>query len=284
MKTVERVSVFTSPKARARFLTVYEDGLERSWPTRVAVDVPTSFGSTRVYRSGQPDGIPVVLLPGAGGNALMWQRYVEPLGRSHPVIAIDPVGEPGASTQDSPVTSWSQWLGEVLAALSVGRAHLVGCSYGGWIAVQHALRAPEQVATLTLLDPAGFGRVSLRFMVWVIAGGLAGLAPRPVRRRAARWLRNRTLLDDDAMRLVAASMGFRRRLPVPAVLSDEDLAKLTPPTLVLLGERSQLYDPAALAQRLRQFANVELVPGAGHDLPIYDPELVIDRVLAFLDQ
>ncbi|MDI1464736.1 alpha/beta hydrolase [Catellatospora sp. KI3] len=285
MKTV---GGFTSEKARARFLTAYGQALDRRWPDRTAADVPTTFGTTRVHTCGPAGATPVVLLPGAGGNALMWHRYVAELGRHRRVIAIDPVGDPGGSTQDRPIDGpehLTQWLGEVLTALGIGRAHLIGCSYGGWTALRYALRDPAAVASLTLLDPAGFGKVTGRFIAWVVLGGLAGMGPRPLRHRAAGRLRNATLRDDDLMGLATAMMGFRRRLPVPPPLTDEELREVGVPMLVLLGERGQLYDAAEVARRIRTLtgAEVEVVPGAGHDLPMSCPDRILDRAGAFMD-
>jgi pimeloyl-ACP methyl ester carboxylesterase len=284
--TPDRISAFTSERARTKFLAAYDRTLDRLWPAdRISLDVPTTFGTTRVYQTGPQDGVPVVLLPGAGGNALMWHRYVRRLSRDRRVLAIDPVGEPGASTQDKPMTDVAQWLSEVLAGLKAERAHLVGCSYGGWIALRHAMRAPDHLATLTLLDPAGFGKVGAKFLAWVIVGGLAGLAPRPLRHRAARWLHNTTLLDDDIMGMAVVTAGFRRRLPVPPPHTDEELTAVGTPALILLGERSQLYDASLVAQRIRAVlpsADVQVIPGAGHDLPMHSPDALAERVIAFM--
>jgi pimeloyl-ACP methyl ester carboxylesterase len=287
----DRISEFTSVKAQAKFLAPYQRTVDRLWPAgHRSQDVPTAFGTTRVYQTGQADGVPIVLLPGAGGNSLGWHRHLARLGQARPVIAVDPVGEPGGSTQDKPITDGrdlSQWLGAVLTDLHIERAHFVGCSYGGWIALQHATHAPDQVATITLLDPAGFGRITARFLAWVIIGGIAGLTPRPLRRRAARWLNNTTLLDDDLMRLALVTAGFRRRLPIPPALTDEELRGLAVPALILLGERSQMYDATLVAQRIRALmpsAHVDVIPGAGHDLPMYDPDLVTDRAIEFIDR
>ncbi|MEU8077802.1 alpha/beta hydrolase [Catellatospora citrea] len=286
--TTERISAFTSDKARTKFLAAYTRTLDRVWPAdHRSIDVPTSFGTTRVFRTGRPDGVPFVLLPGAGGNALGWHRHVTRWGLARPVFAIDPVGEPGCSTQDAPIADGrdtARWLDEVLAALNVDRAHLVGCSYGGWTALQHQLHTPGRAATITLLDPAGFGRITKRFLLWVILGGLAGLTPRPLRHRAARWLRNATLLDDDLMGMALVSAGFRRRLPTPPPLTDDELRELAVPVLALLGGRSQMYDAAQVAARIRTLmptAHAEVVPDAGHDLQVHSPDLVTDRTISF---
>ena len=79
-------------------------------------------------------------------------------------------------------------------------------------------------------------------------------------------------------------VAFRRRLPVPPTLSDDELRRVDVPMLVLLGQRSQRYDAQRVTDRLRAVvpaARVEVVPGAGHDLPVYCPDLIVDRATEF---
>lgn len=279
-------SSFTTPAARERFLAAYRPALTRfSSSTRIG----TPFGTAVAYRGGAASGTPVVLLSGAGGNAVAWHRFVEPLGRDRPVIALDLIGEPGLAEQTRPITTSDEaveCLTATLDGLDVPRMHLAGMSYGGWAAMRYALAAPSRVASLALLDPAGFGRVTAGFMMWVIAGGLAGLAPRGLRHRLAGPVRNATLRDDELAALLPALMAFRRRIPAPAVFTDGELASIGAPALFLLGERSTLFPAAAVAARLESAmpaARVELVEGASHDVPTHAPELVAARITDFLD-
>ncbi|MBM2621087.1 alpha/beta hydrolase [Actinoplanes sp. LDG1-06] len=282
------VGEFRNDQARDRFLSVYDDLVDRLWPSSsVPSDVDTSFGTTRVHRLGSGDGSPFVLLPGSGGPALMWHAYVGTLAASRPVIAIDTIGEPGPSVQTRPLTSgdeWSQWLRETLTALGVDQAHLVATSYGGWIALCHALRAPQSVASLALLDPGGFGQVSPKFLAWIIAGGLASFTPRPVRHALARPLRNVTLRDDNAMPLVKATFGFRRRHIMPTPLTDQELNRITAPTLLLLGGHSQLYNAREVAATVTTHmphATAEIIPEAAHDVVLWRPEELAQRIVTF---
>jgi pimeloyl-ACP methyl ester carboxylesterase len=103
---------------------------------------------------------------------------------------------------------------------------------------------------------------------------------------AAGWLNNATLLEDDLMPLLAATMRFRRRLPMPAAVTDDDLRAVRVPTLALFGERSQLYDAKQAASRMQALlpaVRTEIVPGASHDLPMHSPHLILDRIIDFLD-
>lgn len=280
------VSEFKDTKAAERFQGVYEQLLGKLWPaSRSVVDVPTRFGTTRVVRTGPEGDEPIVLLPASGGNALMWHRYVEALSRDHAVYAVDTVGEPGGSVQTAPIADGGDaaaWFEELLSGLGVADAHVVGCSYGGWIALKHQIHHPGRTARLTLVDPAGFAEVGRRFYRWVIVGGLAGLAPRALRPGLARVVHNSAILDDDLMALMRVSMGFRRRLPKTDVFTDEELRQVQVSARFLLGARSAIHHSDQVADRiggLMPTARVEVVPGTGHALSTDRPDLVIDRIL-----
>lgn len=280
------IGEFKNDKTRERFHAVYGRLLDQLWTgSRDTFDVPTSFGVTRVHRSGPPGPDPVVLLAGSNGNSLMWHRYIAPIARCRTVIAVDTVGEPGASVQSAPLMGaedGARWLEEVLAGVEATAAHLVGCSYGGWLALSHQIHSPGRTAALTLLEPAGFADPGRRFYTWLIAGALAGMAPRPLRPWLARSVGNSAVLETELMELGRASIGFRRTLPPARVFSDEELRRVLVPSLFLLGERSALHDARQVANRvggLLPTAEVQIVPGAGHALPTDDPELVIARIL-----
>ena len=284
------VSRFRTDDHRARHLAVLQSAYDRLWPiARTETDVPTRYGTTRIVRSGTGGGAPLVLLPGAGGSSLMWYPHIAGLARDRTVLGVDPVGDPNASTQTAPITGGadlSRWLTEVLDGLGVERAHVAGCSYGGWVALRQHLDDPGRAASITLVDPAGFGRVSLRFIAWTIAGGLAMIGPSPVRRLGARVLHNSTLLDESLRPLIRGSFDFRRRLPAPEPLTDDDLRRVRAPTLALFGERSQLYDAAAVARRVEATipgARTLVVPGASHDLPMHSPALIVEQILRNVD-
>src|SRR5689334_16845571 len=288
MTTPDRPSGFTGDRGRDRFLAAYDAAFRSLWPVPVSPDdVPTSLGTVRVYRAGPAGPDPVVLLSGAGGNALGWYRHVAALSADRPVLAVDPLGEAGRSVPSGVIpdgASVARWLDEVLAAVGAERAHLVGSSFGGWTALEHERHLPGRVSAVTLVDPAGLAELSGRFYRWLILGGLTALLPAPLRHRAAGALGNGTLQEDELMRLGLAARSFRRRLPSPPVWSDADLAAVTTPVQLLLGATSAMHDSDAVARRIAAVApswRVEVVPGTGHALPLEAADLVVARVLAF---
>lgn len=73
----------------------------------------------------------------------------------------------------TPPASCAAWLDELLGKPSDRPAHLVGFSYGGWVAMNQAIRAPGRVASITLLDSAGLIAIDARFYRWLTITGLA---------------------------------------------------------------------------------------------------------------
>ena len=100
--------------------------------------------------------IPVVLLPGRTSGVPMWASNLPDLAAARTTYALDALGDAGLSVQIRPISDGADqadWLDQVLAQLPVRSVHLLGHSFGGWLAANYAVRHPERVQTLTLLDP-----------------------------------------------------------------------------------------------------------------------------------
>jgi pimeloyl-ACP methyl ester carboxylesterase len=257
-------------------------------PAEQAVD--TAFGPTLAYRWAGT-GTPVVLLHGAGTCALMWAPLIGGLvGR--PVIAVDGVGEPGRSVQTAPMRDAddvSAWLGATLDGLGVERVHLVGASYGGYVAVCHALRSPAGVASLGLLEPV-LDPLARGFWAYGVKVGAALALPGRWRQRRLRALRMGILADGADRRRFAllGQVRFRRRgLPPPIPVTDADLARVAAPLLLVLGAESPIHDSEALAARVREArpdATVAVLDAAGHTAPVEAADRVAPLVGEFLDR
>jgi pimeloyl-ACP methyl ester carboxylesterase len=279
---------WVSDAAREKFMAAYERVLAL-WPQPVeALDLETTAATTRVnaYRP-RRDGAPVVLLTGAGGSSPHWQPHVAALSAAGPVYAIDFPGDPGASvprTLMTPPDTCAGWLDEVLAQLGGQPAHLVGTSFGGWVAMNQALRAPGRVASITLLDPAGLTKLDARFWWWLTISGLATLTPMPVRRHLARWLDSPAMLQQELMTLMwAGSRGYRMEPKFPGILTDDELRAIAVPVLLITGARSAMLTPAEAHTRgsLMPHAEVAIVPGSHGGFNRIDE--LNNRIAAFIE-
>ena len=101
-------------------------------------------------------GEPVLLIHGALIAAAVAPLQREPALGGHQLIRYHRRGVGGSTHTPGPVTIADQAADAVglLAKLGVGRAHIVGHSYGGSIALQMAVDTPETVQSLALLEPA----------------------------------------------------------------------------------------------------------------------------------
>jgi pimeloyl-ACP methyl ester carboxylesterase len=270
---------WVSDAARDKFMAAYDRAFAL-WPQPYEeFDLETATTTTRVhaYRP-RASGAPIVLLMGAGFNASYWYLHVAALAQDGPVYAVDMPGDPNPSVARAPLTppdTCAAWLDELLGQLSAGQhgagqhgdgpAHLVGLSYGGWIAMNQAIRAPGRVASITLLDPAGLTKLDARWWWWFSISGLASLAPMPLRRHLARWLDSPFMLEQELIKLMwAGSRGFRMEPKFPGVLTDDELRAITVPVLLITGARSAMLTPAEARARgsLMPHAEVAIVPGS----------------------
>lgn len=280
------ISRWRSVESERRFRSIEHELIAQHWPNGVdTVDVETSFGTTHVYRwlgSDLSSTDPIVFLHGMGGTGATWATYVDQL-EDRNVYALDTMGDVGRSVQRAAIPdtdALARWLDETLIALGLERCQLVGTSYGGWLALNFAVRQPARVIALTLIDTGGLAPLRLgRFMLWGVPMLLGWLAPGPIRRRLAR---NRPLLEDPRLMRMAL-LGQRNhpfRLPKPEPLTDEELATIGVPTTVVIAGRSAPFAPRIAAERARQIPSVtvDIVDGAGHDVSWSH----VDRCLAHL--
>ncbi|MGW2489006.1 alpha/beta fold hydrolase [Streptomyces sp. NPDC001606] len=286
------VGRFVSDAWRDRYYAacdaVYALGAPASWEQ----DVETSAGTTHVYRydpadPAARDRTPVVLVHGAGSCSAMWYPNTPALSAERTVYAIDTPGDPGRSVQRAPLhepARAAEWLDETLAGLGLDQVHLVGTSYGGWLALNQAHRRPDRLASVTLLDPGGLEKVGLRFFAWIFVSLLATFAPKALRPRLAAWLEQPVLVVPELRAMVHAGVrAYRIRRPAPLPLSDAELATVRTPLYLVLGRRSLLVHPQRQAERVPRLipgARADILSGTGHGPQI---DLAAETNRAMLD-
>lgn len=265
--------VFKSDQAARAVLDRYKDYL-RHWPVpSEQLYVQTREGNTFVVASGPKDAPPVVLLHGTMANAAMWIREVVSWASEFRVYAVDIIGDAGLSAPSRPPLAsdaHALWLSDVLDGLRVRKASVIGTSMGGGIALDFAIRVPERVDSLVLMCPA---RVADKSIVWWALPMLL-LGPWGARKVSEKILGRLPKIDTEEARQFAEFSGsiFKGMKPrsesAPSV-SDEQLAQLSVPVLVLVGAEDVTMDSVLIKRRFEQHvrgAEVVLFPDAGHYL------------------
>jgi pimeloyl-ACP methyl ester carboxylesterase len=243
------------------------------------------------------DGPPLVLLHGYVGDARgTWRRQIEDLSDDFTVVAWDGPGMGHSS--DPPETfrlpDFADCLAEFVNALGLERAHVVGLSFGGGLALELYRRYPT--------IPASF----------VLAGAYAGwagsLPAKIVEERLQQVLQLSDLPSDRFVRAVLPTMfsasvseltveefsanvsefhpiGLRvmARSFAEADLRDV-LPRISVPTLLLYGDQD-VRAPLQVSEELHAAipsSKLVIMPGVGHMSSVEAPELFAAEVRSFL--
>lgn len=244
-----------------------------------------------VQIDGPPGAPPLLMLHSLGTTLQVWDPQAETLARSFRVIRPDMRGHGLTGLTQGPYTVEqlaADALG-VLDALGVATTHVAGISIGGLIAQAIAARAPERVASLILCDTAMVipppeswrdrARIVREQGIQAIADAVMG-----------RWVTAGFQTSPEAAGLRAMLL----RTPAEGyaaageAIAAADLrgstAKLTHPTLVLVGDQDQAT-PVAASEAIRDaipHSNLEIVAGAAHIPTVEKPLEITDAIARFL--
>ena len=122
-------------------------------------DIEAGGKRLRVLELGSSDATPVLLIHGFGADLNGWMFTQPALAESRRAVAIDLPGHGGSVKEvgTGDAAGFAAAVADALAALGIEKAHLVGHSMGGTIAMRVASHQPDRVASLTLIAPAGLG-------------------------------------------------------------------------------------------------------------------------------
>jgi pyruvate dehydrogenase E2 component (dihydrolipoamide acetyltransferase) len=244
----------------------------------------------RYLKLGSADGPPIAFVHGFGGDLNNWLFNQEALAESHTTYAIDLPGH-GGSSKDvgaGDLASMTAALAAWLDALKIARAHLVGHSMGGGVALQLAATKPDMVASATLIAPAGLGpEIAMDFINGFIEAS-RGKKLEPVLQMIVA---NPELVTRD---MIEDVLKFKRIDGVDAALKKlrdglfpggrqagslrDSLAKLKPPVQVIVGAKDRII-PAVHAQGLPGNVKVHVIESAGH-MAHMEASAEINRLIA----
>jgi pimeloyl-ACP methyl ester carboxylesterase len=229
---------------------------------------------------------PILLIPGNMCDARLWEPVADRLARA------------GYAVRQAPRLDQDTIVGmaeAVLAALD-GRAIAVGFSMGAIVAAELARRAPDRIEGLGLVafnasaDLPERAAVRPRQQAEVRAGKLAALVADELKPNylADGNRHDRVLLDrvmDMALALgaeafVAQSEALRLRGDLRPALAGFDM-----PVLLACGTEDRLCPPAwhrSWADTIGPNARLVQIAGAGHLVPLEQPDLLADALLGWL--
>jgi pimeloyl-ACP methyl ester carboxylesterase len=106
----------------------------------------------RLYYESHGEGEPLILIPGFGTGLWIWYKQVPAFAERFRTIVFDPRGVSRSEQRDEPVTirTIADDVAALLDALEIESAHVLGASFGGFVAQEFALAYPEKARSLVL--------------------------------------------------------------------------------------------------------------------------------------
>ena len=302
----------------------YRDAERRLWdsvglrPTERFVDLDGVGARVRLQEVGS--GEPVLFVHGGTTCGSSWATLVAELGDHRCLLLTGPgcgLSEPlpRPARDVAGFRAYADALvAEVLDALDLAAADIVGTSLGGFVVLRSAAAHPERVRRLAVVAyPIGAPTVGLPLPMRIAAVpglGKAMASLPPPRRTVVSMLRqvglrraidsgrmgdaaidwyHSLLRDTPTMRGEMATAGGTAMRPIKGLdpgllLDDELLARITAPTLFLWGD-DDVFGGATTARRFAAGvpgAELRLLPGFGHAPWMDDAEAVAEPLRAFL--
>lgn len=246
------------------------------------------------YSDGDGAGEPLVLVHAGVADARMWEPIVPSLAASRRVVRLDMRGY-GRSRSARGTFSPSGDVAALLDALAIQRAHVVGASFGGLVALELAATRPQRVASLVLLSAAlpdiDLSPELLAFAEAEEAAITVGRIDDAVEVNVRMWA-NDSAAEVKALVADMQRAAFELQLREGAESDELDppvsarLHKIGVPATVAYGDRD-VRDFEQIARRLHAGlpdATLHEISGAGH-LPALDqPDAVAQLVLRHLER
>ena len=227
--------------------------------------LPVAAGELYYEVSGS--GEPVVLIHGGFGDRRMWDDQFGSLARDYQVLRYDHRGfgrSPAPDSTYSPVRD----LVQLLDGAEMDRAHLVGNSLGGALAITFAILHPERVRSLTVVASGADGFRYPQSDIEAITEVIALMRGGKKEEALTKWLANPMLavvntqpaVRQKVERMVRENAGIWTMAAWPqqplTPSARERLGRIRTPTLVVIGDRD--------ARSVQMFADstAGMIPGA----------------------
>jgi 2-hydroxy-6-oxonona-2,4-dienedioate hydrolase len=286
--------VWRDEASRAR-LQAWHDRFRARIQTTVASEtIDTSFGRGHVLFAGPADAPPLICLHAMRTGSTHLLSELQPLATHFRLVAPD---LPGQSVMGPPIrasmsdSSLAGWVVEVMDQLRIGNAHLLGISWGGFVARLAASAHPDRFSALVLIVPAGIVNGSHWRGLAEMALPLLRYRFKPSRANLKACLQPLlTTWDDEWASYIAGTLKDMKIDPrIPPLATDEALRSLRVRTLVLGGDQDISFPGHAMVERVRV-----LIPGVEAEVlaqckhcPPTTPAFrswLADRVTSFLSR
>lgn len=257
------------------------------------------------------EGPAIVLLHGVTGSSTTWREVMPALAERHTVLAPDLLGhgESAKPRGDYSLGAFASGVRDLMVALGIEHATVVGHSLGGGIALQFAYQFPQRCERLVLVSSGGLGKeVSILLRAVGLPGAelvmpiilhraipdlLEAITAKLGRGRLRMGVRGREIWRSyRGLTEVRGRLAFIHTIRSVVDVSGQRVSARDRlylasgvPTLIIWGDQDRIIpvEHAYAAHELMPGSELVVVPGAGHFVPFETPEPFLEALEGFLD-
>ncbi len=243
-------------------------------------------------------GEPLILVHGLGDDHRAWRRTLPDLMLRHRVLMYDlrGHGQTSLGEPDGTLRQLGMDLVALMDAVGLDRASIAGFSLGGTIAMRVAIDHPERILGLVLVATSSrVGRASadwFRQRVDMVERGDPALratldadtadvyAQSPTELGEGLLIRRQSTADPRGYANACAAMAALNASPL-----DPELQRISAPTLIVASELDGHCPPKAgeiICAGIKG-SRLEIIPGAGHPIPVEKPNELAHSIVSFLN-
>ncbi len=150
--------MYKSDEVKQQVLKLYDEKLASLNISYQNIDVETSFGQTRVIKTGNEQGKKIVLFHGINAGSPVTIEPIKELVKEYLIYSVDTVGQTTKSAEtpiDIKDNSYGLWADEVAEKLGIDQANFIGISYGAYILQKLITHRPKRVSKCIFIVPSG---------------------------------------------------------------------------------------------------------------------------------
>jgi len=247
------------------------------------------------YEKIDNNNLPIIFIHGFGVDNRMWKSQFYYFSDIFKTIRYDLRGFGKSISLGNEDYSHEDDLRSFLEYMGVKRAHLIGLSFGGTIAINFTLKYPEIVDKLVIADSGVDGYIYSKeysnlfiTLSYLYQKNRSDLLQK-------KWLElphfQHTILNPELKKELIAMAGDYsfcsiRNSPILTVNTKaiDNLGKITNKTLILIGEYDlyDLHNNAKIMNKKIPNSKIEIIPDTGHMTNMENPDMFNKLVHEFL--
>ncbi|MEM6726171.1 MAG: alpha/beta hydrolase [Bacteroidota bacterium] len=282
--------IYKTEAAKEQIMALYDQKLASLAIDYTHLDVPTSFGRTRVIRTGDPSAKPIVVFHGIHAGAPLTLEAIKELNDTFCLYVVDTIGQATKSeftklNINGP--DFGVWANEVFEGLELDRADVIGVSYGGFIVQKLIANHPERIDRCVLVVPAGLANGAFGESMKKLSWPLLRYTITKKDEHLSTFIR--AFSEDDPHHfqfqkalLNGVKLDFRR----PGILNAQDVAGFDRPVFLIVASQDIFFPADRSIQKAKQvFATlkeVHLLKGAKHMPGVHHFSVIQSKIRSWL--